>query len=243
MNPREYEQKHIPPAPLLPNIHPLVDKLYKPYDIGQVGQLDLQILAEIFDGEAAANDLTPAWDGGIYWAGQRRDAQTVVDQASTKSLALFYLSAWKNTTSAQTFAQLYADELGRKYSGLKHDIAAEFAAQDAAQAASQSDHAHTPVPESDTQIFSTNEGPVVITTRGKLVFVTESFDLDLASKLTALILDAQGTGDLRMAGTTPAGASGRPSELREPLTSNLVHFISDCGVMKAAVSAAARAAK
>jgi len=243
MNPREYEQKHIPPAPLLPNIHPLVDKLYKPYDIGQVGQLDLQILAEIFDGEAAANDLTPAWDGGIYWAGQRRDAQTVVDQASTKSLALFYLSAWKNTTSAQTFAQLYADELGRKYSGLKHDIAAEFAAQDAAQAASQSDHAHTPVPESDTQIFSTNEGPVVITTRGKLVFVTESFDLDLASKLTALILDAQGTGDLRMAGTTPAGASGRPSELREPLTSNLVHFISDCGVMKAAVSAATRGAK
>ena len=31
--------------PLLPNIHPLVDKLYKPYDIGQIGQLDLHILA------------------------------------------------------------------------------------------------------------------------------------------------------------------------------------------------------
>jgi hypothetical protein len=73
--------------------------------------------------------------------------------------------------------------------------------------------------------------------------VSESFDLDLASKLTALVLDAQGTGDLRMAGTTPDGASGRPSEPRRPLTSNLVHFISDCGVMKAAISAAEQAAK
>jgi len=243
MNPREYEQKHIPPVPLMPNIHPLVDKIYKPYDIGQVGQLDLQILAKIFGGEAAARDLTPAWDGGIYWAGQRRDAKTAAEQASTKSLALFYLAAWKSAASAQAFAQLYADELGRKYSGLKHDIAAESAAQNAAQAATQSDHANAPEPESDTQIFSTNEGPVVITTRGKLVFVAESFDLDLAGKLTTLILDAQGTGDLRMAGASPAGAPDQAFESREPLTSNLVHFFSECGVMKAAVSAAEQAAK
>jgi hypothetical protein len=227
----------------MPNIHPLIDKVYKPYDIGQVGQLDLQILAEIFGGEAAARDLTPAWDGGIYWAGQRRDAKTADDQARTKSLALFYLAAWKSAASAQTFAQLYADELGRKYSGLKHDIAAESAAQNAAHAATQSDHSNTPEPESDTQIFSTNEGPVVITTRGKLVFVAESFDLDIASKLTALILDAQGTGDLRLAGTPPSGAPGAASDSREPLTSGLVHFFADFGLMKAAVSAAQQAAK
>src|SRR3984885_13553009 len=71
-NPREYEQKHAPAVPLLPNIHPLTDKLYQPYDIGQVGQLDLNILAELFGGDAAARDLTPAWNGGIYWAGMRR---------------------------------------------------------------------------------------------------------------------------------------------------------------------------
>src|SRR5208337_427289 len=39
INPREYEKKHIPAIPLLPNIHPLTDSAYKPYDIGQVGQL------------------------------------------------------------------------------------------------------------------------------------------------------------------------------------------------------------
>ena len=41
----------LPAVPLLPDIHPLVDKLYKPYDIGQIGQLDLHILAELFGGD------------------------------------------------------------------------------------------------------------------------------------------------------------------------------------------------
>ena len=190
INPREYEKRHIPAVPLLPDIHPLVDKLYKPYDIGQVGQLDVHILTEIFGGDKAARDLTPAWDGGIYWAGQRRSAKTPAEQASTKSLALFYLSVWKNAASAQAFAQLYADNLGRKYSGLKPDLACP---------------AFRYRPASDEQVFTTSEGPVVITTRGKLVFVSESFPLDLARKLATLILDAQGTGEMKMAKRTQSG--------------------------------------
>ena len=237
INPREYEKKHVPSVPILPDIHPLVDTLYKPYDIGQVGQLDLQILAEIFGGENAARSLTPAWDGGIYWAGQRRSA-TTAEKATTKSLALFYLSSWKNPTSAQIFARLYADDLGRKYSGLKPDIDAK----------------RTTPPGVDEQAFTTAEGPVLITTRGKMVFVAESFDLDLARKLTAYIFDAQGTGELKMATSSSPfpeteGAPG-PSPLGtgvsrglQPLTSNLVHFMSSCGVMKAAVQADIAAAK
>jgi hypothetical protein len=220
INPREYEKKHVPSVPILPDIHPLVDTLYSPYDIGQVGQLDLKILAEIFGGENAARTLTPAWDGGIYWAGQRRSA-TTAEKATTKSLALFYLSSWKNATSAQIFARLYADELGRKYSGLKPDLDAK----------------RTTPPGVEEQVFTTAEGPVLITTRGKMVFVAESFDLDLARKLTAYIFDAQGTGDLKMADANQPGPPSPASETREPLTSNLVHFMSSCGVMKAAVRA------
>jgi len=220
INPREYEKKHVPSVPILPDIHPLVDTLYSPYDIGQVGQLDLKILAEIFGGENAARSLTPAWDGGIYWAGQRRSA-TTAEKATTKSLALFYLSSWKNATSAQIFARLYADELGRKYSGLKPDLDAK----------------RTTPPGVEEQVFTTAEGPVLITTRGKMVFVAESFDLDLARKLTAYIFDAQGTGDLKMADANQPGPPSPASETREPLTSNLVHFMSSCGVMKAAVRA------
>jgi hypothetical protein len=232
MNPRKYEQKSTPAIPLLPDIHPLLDKLYKPYDIGQVGQLDLHILAGIFAGENAARDLTPAWNGGIYWAGQRLSATTAAEQSSTSSLALFYLSNWKNAAAAQTFAQMYANQLGRKYSGLKPDIADQKAG-----AAS--------LPDGETeQVFTTSEGPVVITTRDKLVFVAESFPLDLARKLTGLILDAQGTGELKMAGGVPALASpGRAVEAREPLTADLMRLFSNCGVMKAAVEGAVRAGR
>jgi hypothetical protein len=240
INPIEYEKKHLPSVPLMPNIHPLVDKLYKPYDIGQVGQLDLHILAEIFGGDQAARDLTPAWDGGIYWAGQRLDA-TPAEQSTTKSLALFYLSTWRNAASAQAFARLYADELGRKYSGLKPDLAAQKSSPSNVQ----------------EQVFTTNEGPVVISTRGKFVFVAESFDLDLARKLTALVMDSQGTGDLRMAGLRPGaaagatslprlaaeGVGGAKSENGESLTGNLTRFLSNCGVMKAAVDGTRSAAQ
>jgi hypothetical protein len=239
MNPRKYEQKSTPAIPLLPNIHPLVDKLYKPYDIGQVGQLDLHILAGIYGGEKAAGDLTPAWNGGIYWAGQRLSATTAAEQSSASSLALFYLSNWKNAASAQAFAQMYANQLGRKYSGLKPDLADQKAG-----AAS--------LPEGETeQVFTTSEGPVVITTRDKLVFVAESFPLDVARKLTELIFDAQGSGDLKMAeGGSPlrlepvAGAGSRDArESALPLTADLVRLFSECGVMKAVVDGAVRAGR
>src|SRR4051794_8893801 len=79
-----------------------------------------------------------------------------------------YLSLWKSPASAQAFARLYAQELGRKYSGFKLAGSAE----------------NTPpanIPEGTVEkVYSTNEGPVVITERGKLVFVTESFDLPMA---------------------------------------------------------------
>ena len=246
LNPREYEKRHTPAIPLLPNIHPLVDSLYKPYDIGQIGQLDVHILTELFGGDQAAGNLTPAWNGGLYWAGQRLSAKTPQELASTNSIALFYLSVWKNSASARAFARLYADELGRKYSGVKFDSADERTAP----ASPSAGFSVFPPPASsdEEQVYSTSEGPVVITIRGKMVFVAESFPLDVARQLTALILDAQGTGELKMADSmpppipTPAGAPGLASETRESLTGNLIRFFSHCGVMKVTVNAALKAA-
>jgi hypothetical protein len=225
INPREFEKANVPRVPLMPDIHPIVDKTYKAYDIGQVGELDLHILTELFGGDNAARDLTPSWDGGIYWAGQRLSARTPAEQASTKSISLFYLSAWKNDASAHAFSELYANALGRKYSGLHKDEG------HAAPADAPADNVE--------QVFTTNEGPVVITTRGRLVFVSESFDLDQARRLANLLLDAQGTGDMRTARllqerrpAAPAGGS--------TLSAGLVRFFAQSGVMKAAVDAGMR---
>jgi hypothetical protein len=244
INPRVYEQKQMPAIPLLPNFHALTDKLYRPYDIGQVGQLDLHILAELFGGDAAATDLTPAWNGGLYWAGQLRSATTPAAQDNTNSLGLFYLSVWKSPVSARNFAKMYAGNLGRKYSNVRLDTSASVTA--------------TANDGAIEQVFSTSEGPVVITVRGKLVFVAESFPIDISRKLTALILDAQGGGELRMAslpGSHAVGADPRanapgllPVDLRSspalrPLSGDLVRFFGECGMMKAEVDALMGAAK
>jgi hypothetical protein len=85
----------------------------------------------------------------------------------------------------------------------------------------------------------------VITTRGKLVFVAESFSLEMARQLTSLILDAQGTGEMRMAvGRAPLAidvpAFHPGSESLRPITADLTHFLSSCGVSKVAVDGAVR---
>ena len=210
MNPRFYEQGKQSPILAMPDIHTLLNKRYKPYDVGQVGQLDMRILAQIFGGEAAAREFTPAWDGGIYWAGQLASAKTPAELGSTSSVALFYLSAWKSAATAKGFALMYAEQLGRKYSGVKLDIS------DKAPASALGDEV----------IYNTNEGPVVITVRDKFVFVSESFDLETARKLSDLLIDGQGTGDLRSAEVIVPGRG---------LSTSWVSFLHSCGMMKAAM--------
>ena len=251
INPREYEMKHVPSVPVFPNIHPVVDALYKPYDIGQIGQLDVHVLAGIFGGDEAAADLTPAWNGGLYWAGQRLDAKTKAEQASTNSIALLYLSVWKSASSARSFARLYADQLGHKYSGVRLESASGSGDKSGRTSGfkvfppppssnEDSENSDSPLGE---RVYSTNEGPVVITTRDKMVFVSESFPLDMAHNLATLILDAQGTGKVHLAQATQQDVPALKTEPLKPLTGSLVEFMSSCGVMKVAVDAAIQAGR
>ena len=210
INPRYYEQKRQPPIPILPDIHPLVDARYRPIDIGQIGQLDLRILATLYGGPSAARALSSAWNGGIYWAGQLRSATTPTAQSQTDSVALLYLSVWTNPAAARAFAALDARELALKYDNVR------------------------PIPQQnpDDRVYSTSEGTVLIRTQGGYVFTAESFDLDTARKLADLILGAQGTGELRMASLS--GAHAQPVSA-STLTSPYVHFFAACGLMKAAL--------
>jgi hypothetical protein len=155
--------------------------------------------------------------------GQWRSA-TPPHQATTKSLAFFYLSVWKNEKSAQAFANLYADELGRKYSGIKVD---ETAARD-----------EEPGEGTMEMVWTTNEGPVVVTQKGKLVFAAESFDLPVARKLAILLIEAQGNRPLQNASLGyPKDQALQNVRASRPvsLTGPLVRFMSNCGVTKAVV--------
>jgi len=207
MNPHAYEQEAKVPLLNMPDIHPIIDAQYNPYDIGVMGELDVRILAELFGGNQVATELTPAWDGGIYYAAQKKDA---ADKDSTSSVALFYLSQWRTKEAAGDFVRMYTDELNKKYSNVSRDTSAETGP--------------------DEQVYNTNEGPVLMVTSGNDVFVSESFDLAAARKLQVVMLSAQQTGDPK--GGLVASRGGLPTS---DLVGSMVHFMADCGMMRAAL--------
>jgi hypothetical protein len=175
MNPRSYEKGTKVPLLRMPNIHPLLDAAYDPYDVGVMGELDVRMVAELFGGKPAGVAMAQQWDGGLYYAAQSKNAKTAVERASTASVAIFYLSQWKTEAAAEKFAGLYANSLNKKYSSVKADTDAALTSRE--------------------QIFKTEEGTVFIARTGKQVFVSESFDLPLARNLQALLGNAQNTGE------------------------------------------------
>lgn len=204
MNPRAYEQHVKVPVLTMPDVHGLLDADYSPYDVGVMGELDVHMLTELFGGQQMAAALTPAWDGGIYYVVQQKSAP---DKDSTASIGLLYLSRWKTPEAAAAFAKMYAGELGQQYSNVTRDAKDES--------------------DPSEQVYSSNEGPMLISTQGNMVLVSESFPLPLARKLEFLMFGAQASGD-----ATVTSAAVQP---RQYLTGGLVDFMARCGIMRAAL--------
>ncbi len=181
MNPTVYLERGPVPMLRLPDVHPLLDPEYAPYDVGVMGELDVRIVAELFGGREMSEALTPAWDGGVYYAGQRRSS-TAAERSTTGSLMVFYLSRWKNPDSARSFARAYASEVERKYTSVKRD---EADAKD------------------DEVVYRTEEGDVLVSRSGTDVFVSEGLGLQAARKLRELVLSAQTAGPVLSASATP----------------------------------------
>ena len=171
---------HAPvPVLLMPDLHPLLTAAgYEPYDVGVMGELDVRMTAELFGGKPLAEALAPNWEGGIYYAAQRRSA-TAAQKTTTASLALLYDSRWRNPDSAQSFFHVFEEELPRQYDGLTR----------------------RPKDETDTdeRVYSSNEGDVLLRREGNRVWVSEGFDLALARKLRSSVDEAQGSGPVMQA--------------------------------------------
>jgi len=178
MHPEAYIARAPVPVLRLPDIHPLIDAEYEPYDLGVMGELDVRILAELFGGREIAQGLAPDWSGGVYYAAQRKST-TAAEKESTNSLALFYHSQWKNADSARTFLRIYAAQIPRKYSKVSRRQQDEVG--------------------DNEQVFSTSEGDVLLSISGRSVFVSEGFSLPLARKLRDSIASVQSEGPLRVA--------------------------------------------
>ncbi len=207
LNPWAYQEDKKSPVMRMPDIHPLLDREYEPYDVGVMGALDVQILAELFGGPVLSGALTPAWNGGVYYAAQRKSAKTPEEQKSTASLSLMYFSDWKTEQAAKAFGEMYAKEVSVKYRGVSLDGEVD--------------------PVLGEKVYKTNEGPVLITVNGKQVFISESFDLTTARKLQLLMTGAQHGEQLQM--------TAMPVQPSRELASAMRQFMGGCGLMKVAL--------
>jgi hypothetical protein len=163
MTPKAYLRNETVPPMTLPDIHPMLkDAGYEPYDVGVMGELDVRMTAELFGGRPLAEALAPEWEGGIYYAAQRKSA-TPAEKGTTASLALLYSSRWKNEDSARSFFEVFEQELPRQYDGLKRRPSEETSENE--------------------RVFSTREGDVLLTLEDRSVWVSEGFDLVMARKL------------------------------------------------------------
>ena len=177
MNPAKYLAHATVPVLRMPDVHPLLDAEWEPYDLGVMGELDVEIMASLFGGPEVGKALAPAWKGGIYYAAQRRSA-TASEKMKPESLGVFYYSQWRSPISAHEFEKVYEAQLGRKYSGLVERKADEGEGE---------------------KVFTTHEGDVLLTLTGSGVFIAEGFPVVTARKLREAAMDTQGTGPQHIA--------------------------------------------
>ena len=212
MTPEAYRHHVGVPVMRLPDIHPMLkDAGYEPYDVGVMGELDVRMTAELFGGRPLAEALAPEWNGGVYYAGQRRSA-TGAEKDTTASIAILYSSRWKNADSAHSFMDVFEEELPRQYDGLKRRKTDEV--------------------DDNERVYSTKEGDVLLTLKDNTVWVSEGFELPLARKLRDSV-DAVnvplGSGPVLTAkGVVP----------NHDLAGGLVKTIQSFGMMKAGLGVA-----
>jgi hypothetical protein len=209
MNPQAYLAHAQVPVLRMPDVHGLMDAEYEPYDVGVMGELDIEMMASLFGGPGLAKALAPQWTGGVYYAAQRRSA-SAAEKATTSSLGVFYLSRWRSADAATGFARIYEAELGRKYDKLAERTADEM--------------------DSREKVFTSSEGDVLISRSGNSLFISEGFPLEAARQLREMATAAQGTGPVRMA-SLPGLRPG------PELSFSLAGDLERLGVMKSAADA------
>jgi len=173
MEPQTYlSDEKIPPMTLPDFKHDFKD--YLKFDIGAMGELDVALLVEQYEGKAISKEMYPEWRGGYYYAAKARTD-------ATAPLGLLYVSRWSNAETAARFAGIYAHSLKQRY---KNATEADDPKpnQSAAPSKEESDHTE-PASLPGRHAWSTEEGAVVIEEKGSIVFVSESLDAATTSAL------------------------------------------------------------
>ncbi len=186
LHPERYEHGERPPLLAMPDLHPLLDPNWAPYDVGVMGALDVRMLAEALADKGAGADAALAWDGGLYYAAQSR-AATGEAREQTASIALVYLSRWKTPAAAAAFAALYRASLGKRYPALHREEAGEARTVD-----------------------TTGDGPVQVEQKGRFLVISHPLPVPLARQVEALMIDAENGAGNPVAAAVPGGSLTAP---------------------------------
>ena len=190
MTPEAYLARRAVPALVLPDVSAELAAEYSPYDVGVMGELDVRMLAETYDSGVDAMGMAAKWDGGVYYAAQRK---RTAKAGGTGSLAVLYASRWQDAEAARNFATMYRSELGRKYRTLTR-LPGRAQAGDDGQA---SGDPH----EASEERYSTEEGFVLLAVDGRSVVVVEGFDQAQAEWLKTSVLRANAGGLVASSGS------------------------------------------
>lgn len=135
---------------------------YERFDIGAMGEFDVDVLVLQFAGREAAEEIYPEWRGGYYFAGRPKAEKSA-------PLGLVYVSRWSTPAKAAEFAGLYAKSVGKRYQKVQALGADGNVADDA-----------PPIDSWKTlrgrHAWMTEDGAVVIEVRGDSIVITESVD-------------------------------------------------------------------
>lgn len=146
-------------------------KNYDPFDIGAMGEFDVDILVQQYAGAKEAAAMYPEWRGGYYFAGKLKTDKSA-------PIGLLYVSRWSNPTKAAEFAAVYAKSLVQRYQKRQGFGPDGKVADDAPPADSwrtlRGRHS-----------WLTEEGVVLIEVRDDTVLVSESLDDETTQKVEA----------------------------------------------------------
>jgi hypothetical protein len=162
MEPETYlSSEHLEPM-RLPNFEHDFNH-YERFDIGAIGEFDVAVLIDQYEGTDVSKNLYPHWRGGYYYAARPKGD-------GSAPLALLYVSRWSNAQRAAEFAAVYAQSLPKRY-------------KRAHETGSDQTHNFSFETLTGEHAWLTEEGPVVIDVVGDTVLVTESLDQDTTQKL------------------------------------------------------------
>jgi hypothetical protein len=144
-------------------------KGYDAFDIGAMGEFDVDILVEQYAGRKEAGAIYPAWRGGYYFAGKPK-----ADKSAP--IGVLYVSRWSNAAKAAEFAAVYAKSLAERYQK-RQGLGGDGKVADGAP----------PVDSWRTlrgrHAWLTEEGVVMIEVRGDAVLISESLDDETTKKV------------------------------------------------------------